>query len=263
MESDRSIRSAINKIITSESKTSDTMTFVGSGEFSDVYIWRGMTIKINKLKSFYNPALYSVEEFNVVSGKELEGEFVTYERFKDIMGSLFPKFMRKFTTKHAGLKRVAIIREIGYPAKIVSEKESKKLIDGLVGLIKYGAFEDNIQIMQRQNGTIFISDLGHFYNREYFRDNWFTTAKTEDINSRIYDEKIFTSYLSGRIKTFCNTYNVPLYYPRSIVKMVIESEKVRKEEMVRFYADEYGMSEAKRLAELQGTHYERDYSKFL
>lgn len=153
--------------------------YIGTGEFSEAFLIDDMVVKRNRERSYYNPRNYTRREFLKKSKEEMRGEYNLYTRLKPKNYTLLPEWMHQ----HQGTnQRYYLIRE---PARIpIQEGEGKKWLPrwrtSAVSQQAYnkfslelfqiardhGHFQDRLQPGLREDGSLFLYDLGHFEVRE-------------------------------------------------------------------------------------------------
>ncbi|PWI49512.1 hypothetical protein CEE45_01595 [Candidatus Heimdallarchaeota archaeon B3_Heim] len=153
--------------------------YIGTGEYSEAFLVDDMVVKRNRERSYYNPRLYKRREFLKKSKEEMSGEYNLYTQLKSKNYTLLPEWMHQYQGTNA---RYYLIRE---PAKIplqegqekkwfpqwrknaVSQKAYNKFSLELFQIARdHGHFEDRLQPGLREDGSLFLYDLGHFKVRE-------------------------------------------------------------------------------------------------
>lgn len=177
----------------------DHAKFLGRGEFSDVFLYKNLAIKISHDVSLHNPNNYTKEKFLAHSNKTLREELDTYQLIQP--NSILPNPFYLF--EHAG--HVYIIREVGeidlqeeeilkflpkWKRGSIKLQHYQELVDQLYFIAKkFGKFEDLLQIAKRTDGSLFIYDLGYF-NPDLVKDDliyryWWLEHKISILNDQV------------------------------------------------------------------------------
>ncbi|MFX1453876.1 MAG: hypothetical protein ACFFDB_00740 [Promethearchaeota archaeon] len=132
---------------------------LGAGNFSEAFkLGEHIVIK----RSLYASAI-----------SEMKDEVKVFNKLKDKYGDILPKRLRGFYFEKDNKYKYYIIREFGNDPeeKKVSQKKYDKFISRLYDLAaNVGIFYDKIQIGIRDNGDVFLTDLGDFVLKENLRE---------------------------------------------------------------------------------------------
>lgn len=216
---------------------------LGSGEFSEIYDFHGSIIKINRLESLHDPGYYHFNkiEFNKISKEELIGETETYNLLKPEFGKILPSFFIGYDFKFNKIDRFLIYRE-KLDIKNLKDYKDKiyEFIDTYFKIFKYGTFIDDIQVGIRKNENneeIILYDLGHFFKREWFK-NELKKSMHSEITEFMIDEEIY-SWSRFKIDNLCKKFGIDYYIEKNFAKMLYENQlgKYRKEyeENLKYY----------------------------
>ena len=271
----------IENLITSEN-------LLGSGEFSDAYlISDNLVLKINRKESKYNPQFFKEIDFTKISKKEMKSEIETYNKLSDNYSDILPNLMKGYEIKG----RYFVLRDYGQiyidPAQYIekrkeliekypkvnpkefdniniflpkwtkgkiSRKEYDKFTNRIYDLGKdIGYFDDQIQIAQKSDNSLFLVDLGHF--RKKSDSNFF------DIPNRSEKSELKEVYkiIEQRLKHLDIQVGMVHNYPKGVIDFQIDHYKSEIKERIdmnmEFVADFYKNSlktwEKRRKAYLQ------------
>ena len=150
--------------------------YVGTGEFAEAFLIKNgedILVKRNRSESYHNPDFWRGKDFHKRSKRIMKGEFRT---FKQLKGSpIMPEWMHQFTDRGG---RYYLMRESGeiplepgqervflpkWKKGSVKQKDFDKFTQEIFEIARdQGRFEDNLQVAKREDGSLFIYDLGFF-----------------------------------------------------------------------------------------------------
>lgn len=227
---------------------------LGSGEFSDAYlISDNLVLKVNRKESKYNPQFFKEIDFTKISKKEMKSEIETYNKLSANYSDILPDLMKGYEIKD----RYFVLRDYGqihidptqyiekrkelieqYP-KVnpkefdniniflpkwtkgkISRKEYDKFTNRIYDLGKeIGFFDDQIQIAQKSDNSLFLVDLGHF--RKKSESNFF------DIPNRSEKSELIEVYkvIEQRLKHLDIQVGMDHNYPKDVIDFQIDHYK--------------------------------------
>jgi len=193
--------------------TRDGKKKLGSGEFSDVFlIGKDNVMKVSRSSSLHGR---DIPNFEKIAREELAEEVKTYKSLKKIPNvvRILPKNM---TGRRKGDKFV-IVREGGEIPKVdescrnycdwkkgkVTERQFQSFANKIYKIAQVaGFFADGLQPAIRDDGTLFLTDLGHFVTHKESPEYSFFAPDYKKGESKpfVKDEAIEKSYDEAKLK---------------------------------------------------------------
>lgn len=211
--------------------------YIGTGEFSEAFLIDNMVVKRNRETSHYNPHLYKKKEFLKRSKEEMIGEYKLFTRLKPENYSLLPDWMHQY---HGTNKRYYLIRESAripireeekrawlprWKKDAVSQKAYNKFSLELFQIARdHGHFTDRLQPGLRDDGSLFLYDLGHFEVRDTIGDD-----PKEKEWKRLESYYTTMNRLDGLSEQIGLSYSIPAFVINDHIRYYEREIKERKE----------------------------------